>query len=233
MPPILLLAALATGGGFGVRLEEIGEVPREESVRMVAELGRAIERACGRRIAIDDPDWPSCLGVESCLDQIRSRTETEDVVLVRIFGSPTMARVIAERFRPGTGAPARTEIDVDRDPDRWRLAFDRLAPEICPEPRVEPRVEIVPSPALAVAKDEGSSLLPWFAFGASAVALGAACAFGASSVAARDESQRLDLSDDAFDSLADRTQVHAIAADTLFVAAGAGLVAGVLLLLTE
>src|SRR5690349_15858559 len=108
------MALGATGAGIGVRLEEAGELPEEEATRLVAELGKALESSCARAVAIDDTMWSTCPPDQRCVDQVRARTRFDDVVLLRVFGSLTIARVIADRFLPGATEPARHELDVPR-----------------------------------------------------------------------------------------------------------------------
>lgn len=229
-------AISAAGAGVGLRLQEAGELPYEDATRLVAELGRALEDACGRPVAIDDPIWSRCSGDEQCIAQIRERTRAGDVVLVRVFGSLTIARVVTERFVDGEKAPRRAEIDVPRDASAWRERLEELADLVCP---ASEKTKIVQSPVIEKiettppAQPFFDRALPWMILGAGALAAAAGVGFGISSSNARSDSQNPAISQAEFEELADRTQAHAIAADVLFVAAAAGVAAGIVLFASE
>lgn len=236
MPLALFLALAAATQGLGLRLEEAGEIPDDEALALTRALATRLEARCGAPVAVDDPLWSGCAGQDRCIDTIRGRTGGGDVVLVRVFGGLTKARIITERFSAASEAPMRAELDVPRSVEGWAPPLTDLAARICPEGQMSSGTG---SPALAIdplASSTGASkarVWPWV-LGGSGVALAAVgVAFGASSASARRASADPTLSEPAFEALADRTASHAITADVLFVAAGVSLLTGLVVALIE
>src|SRR5688572_8419299 len=109
------LGLLLVGSGVGVHLEELGEMPLAEASSFADRLAEAIEARTGRRAVLDDPLWPACKESNRCVDAIRARTETEDVVLLRLYKGPTKIRLIAERLSLDGLRDARLEENVPHD----------------------------------------------------------------------------------------------------------------------
>lgn len=236
-------AARASGGLIGIRLEESGEIAYEDATAIVRGLSAAVEAACGAPTAVDDPVWSTCSREERCVEQVRARTHAEQVVLVRIYGSLTLARVVGELFSSPGAALRRAEADLPLGPKATnpprREALERLARGLCPvgqgsiDLSKRPGSRPEATPALVPKDRPEPRVLPWIVVGASVVAGGAGVFFGVSSSDARASAERPDVTDAEFEVLADRAQGQAIAANFLFAAAGAGLIAGALLWLDE
>ncbi|MCK6551049.1 hypothetical protein L6R52_34750 [Myxococcota bacterium] len=233
MPVAALLALVAATQGLGLRLEEAGEITPDEAVALTRALAARIEARCGATVVIDDPLWPGCVGQERCIDAIRARTGDGDVVLLRVFGGLTKARVITERFAAGADGATRAELDVPRDAGGWAEPLTELAGRLCPTVQVSHGTGTLTIDVAAPVAPEGPRVLPWVLGGTGVALAVVGIAFGASSASARADAADPTLSDAAFDALADRTQAHAITADVLFVAAGVSAVTGLVLALIE
>jgi hypothetical protein len=221
---------------FVVHVEDVRGVSADDESAILAAFSRAIETRSGRKGSID---LAGCKKKDRCAAELAERSGAEDVVFVRMIGVPTRVRILVERQPQKTAA----EADLPRSRDGWEPVLAGLAEALFPEakPRSEtvatvgpkpepPRVKPEPAPAV---EPESSSLLPWIAFGAGAVALSVGTGFGLSSRDARDDARSRPHSDMENDALSDRAIGHGLAANVMFGTAVIAVGAGVLLLVLE
>jgi hypothetical protein len=226
------LGLLLVGSGTGVHLEEHGEMQLQEAASFAGRLTDAIEARTARRAVLDDPLWPECKDANRCVDAIRARTKTEDVVLLRLYAGPTKIRLIAERLSLDGLRDARIEENVPRDANGWNAPIEGLAERLFPEPprpeeTVAERVVTTPPP------DEAPGFFdvaPWVVLGTGAAALIASGGFALSWKSARDEVTR-DPSQEEFDAAFDRIRTHGRLANGFLIGGLVGIATGGVLLM--
>jgi hypothetical protein len=152
------------------------------------------------------------------------------VLLVRVIGGVKNLRLIVARFpseRPGSVL----EADVPRDPNAWPDALGDLARRVFADDGPPARTATVAGPKTAI-RPPPPRIGPatWISFAGGAAILAVGIGFGLESHHARVESQRTDLTDPQFDTLANRTQAFAIIADVLYAAAAVCMSAGLVFL---
>lgn len=220
------LPLLAYGAVVGLRIDDVTDVPLERAIQIAEGLGRAIEDEGELRAVVDDPSWSRCPQVGGCLTELRARTGAGPLVLLRIYGGLTQIRVFAERPEPEQSAKAEIDLPLGgADAGPLHALVHQLFPEL---PHRAPAPQLLgqsapptPSPRLA----------PWVVAGTGAVALAVGVGLGLSSKGARTEVETAPHSDAEIARLTDQTQVHGLAANLLFGAAGLGaIVAGALFL---
>lgn len=228
-----LLGLLLVGAGLGLHLEESGELPIGRSVELLEAVAEVIRLETGVLPVIDSPDWSDCeMQDAACQALVRSRTRTDELILVRAFAGLTKIRVELLRLRDPEAAFS-TRGDLPIEPEEWSTALVPLVRPLFPDPRDpvllgarEPNV-VVSDPTGGTVKS-GRSPGPWIVIGASAVAAGFGIGFFASSQDARSElvSGRL-FSSEEFDELNGRLETHSILSGLLLGTAVTGLVTGV------
>ena len=230
------LGLLLVGSGVSVHLEELGEMPLQEASTFGDRLAEAIESRTARRAVLDDPLWPECREANRCVDAIRARTTTDDVVLLRLYSGPTKLRLIAERLSVDGLRDARIEENVPRDASAWSEPIANLAERLFPEPpkpeeEVADRI-VAPRP---VEEEIGFfDVAPWAMFGASVATLAVSAGFGISSRSARKDLESAQPDDDTFGATFDRMQSHQRIANGCLAGGLAGIaVGGVLLMFAD
>lgn len=222
---------LLLGSGVSVHLEEYGEIALEEATAFVERVQRAVEEKTARRVVVDDPLWPDCQERSRCIDAIRARTDTEDVVLLRLFSGPTKIRLIAERLSLDSARDSRIERNIPKEPEAWPTQAADISTALFPETGAA-RAERIVDTSVA---DEGvtvMAVLPWVSIGISAAALGVGAGFGFSSRGARNAlTGDAPLEDQEFRDTFDRMQTHGRVANGLFVTSAVALVVGGVLLM--
>src|SRR5687768_6087322 len=128
------LGLLLVGSGVSIHLEELGEMPLEQASSFADGLAEAIEARTARRAVLDDPLWPECRDADRCVDAIRARTKTDDVVLLRLYSGPTKIRLYAERLSLDGLRDARIEENVPKEHAEWGPPIDKVAAQLFPEP---------------------------------------------------------------------------------------------------
>jgi hypothetical protein len=229
------LGLLLVGSGVSVHLEELGETPLQEASTFAERLADAIESRTARRAVLDDPLWPECREASRCVDAIRARTKTDDVVMLRLYSGPTKLRLIAERLSLDGLRNARIEENFPREEKAWADPIANLTERLFPEPP-KPEEEITEGAEVPSPTEESVGFFdvaPWAVFGVSAAALAASAGFALSSRAARrDLANQPD--EDLYNSTFDRMQSHQRIANGFLVGGLAGIaVGGVLLMFAE
>lgn len=213
-----------------VHVEETADVALDEALFVARELARAIERRTGRSVPVDETPPGSCAAVKPCLTAMRARAATDEVIVLRLLAGARNIRLVAERW----DAADREHVfrgTLPKDRAGWAPVIAELAAELYPQVSAPAAVAVAAAPRPAPEKRVG--LAPWLLFGGSAVALGAGVGFGLSSSGARDDLSSFAFGGEEHDRLRSRASTHAIAADVLFVAAAAGVAAGVYWLLSD
>jgi hypothetical protein len=241
------LALACVGSGVAVRVEDARGVSEKDLDLLTRALVQAVGERAGEEAVLDR--GPPCESADRCLGEIRARSGTSEVILVRLIGVPTRIRLIAERLTVDRTEPvASAEVDLLRTQTTWSsqlsLLAERLMPEpiakkpladALPEPQPEPQPEpplqrvapLEPRPATETRIDP----LPWVAIGAGAVALGVGIGFGVDSHAARETAAMPPMhTPQEIDALRSRAIGHAAIADVLYVLSAIGVGAGVALL---
>lgn len=226
------MVTLALAASVGLRLEEVGELSMEEGMALTRALANTIEKSTGQKVAIDDPLWSSCQRKDRCIEEIKARTRSDEVIFIKIFAGVTMLRVQVNRIGPQGAQEAA--LDVPNDAQTWSAPLRKLTLKLFPQARAQPdkpmktlkKTTTDPPP-------EKTSIVPWVVLGVSAAVAGIGVGFGVSSRSARNDSQDPTLPDPRFDLLADRAQTHGIAANVLFISAALGAVTSVVLYLLD
>ena len=225
-----MIAALASENVALVLVEAEG-VESDAATALLRELADAISSLTGFSTVTDDPLWSACAEEASCVADVGAHAKAKNVVLAKIYGARTKVLLIADLHRLGPdgierGPSAQATLSVDQQ--AWSRELSAVAHTLFPGtssvsvslPKEEPKL---PEP-------EGPTIAPWILFGASAVALGAGIGFGVSSASARDELMMGAHFDDEIDRLTGRMKTHALVANVMYGVAGAGAIAGIVLL---
>ncbi|MFO0724130.1 MAG: hypothetical protein U1E65_10130 [Myxococcota bacterium] len=221
------LAMMVVVTPVGVEIDEIGELSREDATSLVDELARAIGRVSGRdALWIESPALPCRNAMTRCVERDRAGL----LLHVRAFAGLRFLRLEVEREGPD---PAKSTLDLPRDPDLWPTHLEALIRTLVPKlEKPEPALVAAPPPLVP----EPPSLIPplsLFAAGAVAAAIG--IGFGISSLEARNHASS-PLSPDldvVYQREADRAQSHAVVADVSWAIAGAAALGGGLWLWIE
>lgn len=242
MSALVSLSLLAVTAGAGIHLEEVGELPLEDAVSVVSALARALEGHRGEPAVIDDPSWSQCEARDRCVQDLRGRTQAEELVFVRVFGGPSLIHVILERVSLEARENRTFELDLERvgtrEPGRWTGPLARAVGALFPEagPPKRSRELSLAEPGPAPEPRERSLLraaLPWIALGAGAACGGAGVYFGTSSADAKEELESGIFLGGEYDALSSRLEGHGLAANVLFGAAAGLVVTGVVLFLVD
>lgn len=230
------LGLLLVGSGVSLHLDEHAELPLEEATDLADGLARAIEARTNRRVILDDPLWPDCRQADRCLDAIRARTDTDDVVLLRLYSGPTKIRLIAERLSLDSLRDGRLEKNIPKEAGEARSdALVEVALSLFPEsPAPTTSTQLIEG---APEEEQGTGVLAvlgWTSIGVAGASLAVATGFGISSRLIREDL----LSDsppvdDAYTSAFGRLRTHTRVANALFITGAATLVAGGVLLLLD
>ena len=215
-----MIGWLAAATVVGVRLERSVDVPPERAREIVAAIADAIDARDDLRAVIDDPVW-ACEDDASCAEEVRTRTGSEVVVLLELFGAITEMR-IAAHVQGGGAETDRAELDVPID--RWRPSIGGLVDRLFPR-------DPPPAPAPTPVAETEIKVAPIVLFSLGAGCLAAGVGLGIESRSARHASQVPNLDPMEFDRLADRTVEFAIAANVTYALAGAAALVGLLLYL--
>jgi hypothetical protein len=226
------LGLLLVGSGVSVHLEELGEMPLEEASSFADRLAEAIEARTARRAVLDDPLWPECKEANRCIDAIRARTKTDDVVLLRLYSGPTKIRLYAERLSLDGLRDARLEENVPKERAEWGPPIDKLASQLFPEPpRPEEEAADVVSTTTVQESTGFFDVAPWVVLGAGGATLIVSGVFGLSWRSARSDLMEPNPDPEAFDDAFNRMQSHGRIATGLLIGGLAGLAAGGVLLM--
>lgn len=234
-----LLGLLTLGAGLGLHLQESGELPLHRSVSLLEQLAEVVRQETGVRPVIDDPDWSDCdLQEAPCQALVRSRTRTEELVLLRAFAGMTKIRVELRRVGEG-GEVGVVKGDLTLEEESWPASLRPMVRELFPDPldpvlmrAREPNVVVGEGSAVRTRSGPGPG--PWILLGASAVAAGFGTGFFVSSQDAKSElaSGRL-FSSAEFEALNGRLETHSVLAGVLLGTAVTGLVVGLTWLILD
>lgn len=233
------LGLLVLGAGLGLHLQESGELPINRSLALMEQIAELVRDETGVRPVIDDPDWSECdLQETPCQALVRSRTRTEQLVLLRAFAGLTKIRVELRRVGEG-GEVGAVSGDLPLDAEGWPEPLRAMVRGLFPDPfdpvllrAREPNVVVGEGGVVRTQRGPGPG--PWILMGASAVAAGFGVGFFASSQDAKGElaSGRL-FSSEEFASLNGRLETHSVLAGVLLGTAVTGLVVGLTWLIWE
>lgn len=200
----------------GLSVAETQDVAREDRERILDALEKTIGEVSGRRVVRDTDLWGSCGNKPHCVDEVRARTGTTDVVIVAAFGGVTRVRVVVQRHRSkAPTAEVKLQVPLGADPtaairDAIRKLFPEGPPEIVvdgppPPPPPEPTLTLWPT---------------WVAGGVAVAAAGGAIGFGLSASSAASSVRERISAPDEFDRASDRASTHGTISNTLIVTAG-------------
>ncbi len=218
------------GASVGVAVTDARGLSDDDLEAVVTGVVASLDARTGR--AVRDKG-PACSGDRACIDAVRARTATRDVVTLRLIGVPTRVRVLASR-----NGEAPHTVDVDRAQEGWGAAWSGLAEALfpAPPPVAPPPVASVPPPSIpppqvappviVTPPPEGASpsVAPWIIAGAGVAALAVGVGFGLSSRGARATAANEPASPRELDDLESRAQTHGVIANVAF---GSAFVAGV------
>ncbi len=185
---------------MAVHVESARGIEETDRVFLISQIQDAVERATTIRPVVDDPPPGGCASPDRCIGDIKTRTNADVVLFVRLIGAPSRLRIGAERTPAAEGSAGNTTIDLTRDRSTWGPPIDGLAVSLFPDaatfrtpppppPAVAatpPTQDVVTSPAI---DDEGGDLTVagWAMVGVGLVVAGVATGLGVLSQNARDE----------------------------------------------
>ena len=224
-----LLLVLVASTGVGLHIGETEHVSYQEVLGLVEMMSSEVKQRTQRPVVIDSADWEQCRGRGPCLDAVRARTQTTDVVVVRVFAGPLTLHVAAERFYPDVEATRTSSASLPKaNQQTWRRELGSMVVRLFPDIR-EPRVEPPPLAQAIAPPLEEPSIAPWIVLGASGAAAAVGIGFGVSGRVAK---SRLEGQVTTFEERAEletRVRSHGITATVLFGAAAAGAITALLL----
>ncbi|MFO0727822.1 MAG: hypothetical protein U1E65_28850 [Myxococcota bacterium] len=168
-----LLLGLLLVADVGLHLEQITDLPLEETVRpLISDLALEIERRTDGAVIVHDPGLHPCArGEAGCL--IQPDPSVDEVLCVRLVGGVRKILVLIDRVRVQPElviSSTRLELDLTRE--RWREPFWLAARTLFPESNgPSPSARVLSPPPAAPGMQTGH----WIAVGAG----GAAVATGA------------------------------------------------------
>jgi hypothetical protein len=223
----VLLALIATTG-VGIHIGETERVPYQDVLGLVETMSGSIRERTVRPVVIDSADWEQCRGRGPCLDAVRARTQTTDVVVVRVFGGPLTLHVATERFYPDVEATRTSSVSLPKnDTASWKRKLDGMVRHLFPD-----AVQLPPPPATSetVAQPPSeASIAPWIVLGASGAAAAVGIGFAISNSVARNQLEGNLTLDEEHEALSDRARTHGIAAAALLGTAAAGALTALLI----
>lgn len=248
-----MLALSVVGSGVAIHVDDARGLSNRDLEQLTGALKRAIEDRSGQNATVDAPNLPPCTAADRCVDRIRARTESGDVVFLTLIGVPTRIRVVAERIAETKAAPtSRVEIDLLRGERTWTETLGAIAARLFPEgstivtpaedkPAIDPPRAVDPEPPNLVPEErvemtpaaKSFNVLPWASIGAGAVALAVGVGFGFDSKAARDSAANMPHTPSEIDDLRGRAIGHAWVANILYAVALVGVGVGVGLLVFD
>lgn len=222
-----MLAALVA---IGVHVETLADTPLELAEALTSSIAAALRERTGAPPNIDSLDWATCTAGDRCLEEIRARLGSDDVLLLRFFPGPTMIRIVAHRMRPHASTPSPAiERDLPRDRFKWRAELRAMSAALYPDIQAAPpNLELIEKPPALEAAGE-RSIAPWIVLGAGAAALAVGIVFGAQSASTGKQITSEFHLDGELDALESRMKTQALTANILFVTAAAGGIAGLTL----
>lgn len=213
------LGLLALGASLGLSVDAIGDVPAGFRADLTLELTRQVQLLEGSSVVLDE-EGSECMAGSQCVAELRSRTSSLDVLILRVIGGPIRLRIVAERTTPGERVFS-TELELLRDQLDARAVASKLSVALGFESTTT---------AEPVALDEGPSSAQWWAVSLGAVglaSLGTGLGFAASSQAASDELSTVGLSNARLLELDERSDRDAVVANILFGVAATAVLSGV------
>lgn len=227
MPP-LLLGLMLFGADVGVFVEVREDVSVAESLAIADAMTAAVARELGWSARLATPEWVSCSEHAACLREVKAATGGEQVLMLKMFGTSTRVRVVAQRFHLSDAAIASAELDLLRGEDASSAAavaaralfpgISRGSGEIAMADRTGDR-------------SDRSRWLPWTVIGASAVLGGVGVGLGASSASLRRELETTAFSGDEYLDRRSALEARATAANLCVGGALLGGVVGLVLFL--
>lgn len=224
----LLLGLMLFGADVGIHVELREDVTLAESLAIAEALSAAIAQEIGWTGRVASPEWVSCSGDRTaCIRDVKSATHTDQVLMLKIFGTSTRVRVIAERFHLSDAAISAAELDLlrgEHPEEKAKVAALALFPGIRP---IDPKISLSDGTAPVVR----TSWVPWAVLGASAAALGAGIVFGLESTHGRHELETMVYTGQEYSDRRQALDTESTAANLLFAGALLGGATTVLLLL--
>ncbi|MBI4816493.1 MAG: hypothetical protein HY791_09545 [Deltaproteobacteria bacterium] len=155
-PSLLLIATT-----LALHLEDAHGVAQPDAAAIAEAIGAAVQRRAGvSPVLVLESPGADCRSIDRCYGEIRAKTNAEEIIFVRLLGSLTRVRVLAERVIDGT-ALRRADNDVERDRGSWGATFDGIALILYPEGKLAPKVAEtkVPSDGATKATEPGNAIV--------------------------------------------------------------------------
>jgi hypothetical protein len=254
----LAFGLLAVGSGVVIHVDDARGVADPDVAQLTSTLRRAIEARSGQAAIVDTSKSP-CAAADRCLDGIRQRTESDEVVFLTLLGVPSRIRLLAERVKRRSASPSeKAEIDLGRAQSAWREKLGLVAAQLFPEPAAPPletpessarptppsnearaAAPLEPKPAPAAQAEaprepaSGFNYVPWLSIGTGVAALAVGTGLGLSARAARDSAASMPHTSAEIEDLRSRAVGHGLAADILFGVSALAIGLGIALLLFD
>lgn len=214
---------LSAGASAGVHVVETKDVGPESARRVADLLARSLETG-GQEAHVGHLVWTDCTEERACARELAASDRTDTVVLLRLFQTPSVLLVVAQRARGDGASVVSASAKLPRD-GAWEAELERLARALFPD--LSTRLTAETWPVVAPVRSD----TPWLLYGGigATVLLGVGIGFGASSRTARDRLLDGRSGPENIDPLRDRMQAHQTAANLFF--GGALLTAGAAVLL--
>jgi hypothetical protein len=223
-----VLGLLLIGATVGVSVDEVRDVEPAVTDRIVETLARHISAHSGRAVVRDTMLWSSCTRDDRCIDAVRSRTKTDDIAFVQIFGGVRRVRVRVDHIE-GNGrlrsARATLPLGEDFGPPLLEVVRRTFDPGVAPPPP--------PPPVVTAPPPERTTWPIWLAAGVTVAASGAAIGFGVSANSASSELNGRITRPAEYDALSDRAGTHGTISNVAWISAAVAAGATLTLLVLE
>ncbi len=204
-------------------------LPPGAATEVVTEMAAGLEASSGRRVALDSTTV--CEGHAACATEIGTRFDTDDVVLVELFGAVQTGRARVLLANRGGDAKRRVDLEFPRaERQTWPSIFSGLGHILFPG-----ALDSTGPPA--VTTDAGASsvgpVIAWSAIGLGAALAGVAIALRVNSDGIRDDVESRGLDDPMRDALISRSNTQGLTSNLLFGAGAVSVASGLVYLLTR
>lgn len=224
----MLLGLLLAGATIGLHVDEVGEVPPELRRAVLEETARAIEERTGQRPILDEVSG-GCL-TQNCVAEIRSRTQSVEVALLRLIAGPLSLRLSIERIAAHASSVGdKSEADLPRKTEDLAAPIATLVAKVFPPKAPEQQSLIGTRPP----EEPRNILAPVLLIGGGAALAATGVVFGLGSRSKLDELAEKPLERGAFRDNVSGSSRDATLANVFFIAAATVLTAGVSLLLVQ
>jgi hypothetical protein len=224
VPLWLALLAAPPAQKVGVHLEDAQGLSADIAQELARGIAKSVEELTGASAVVDDQLWEGeCTKPDRCAADIRARTGTEQVVLLKAYAAATRLRLVADLSDIDSKVVHTVQADLGREPETWPGTLRGFAQILFPLSSASraQQVDVVAPPT-----EPPSRTFSWVAFGAGAASLGGAIALRLAANTQHDNYNAA-MTMDAANSAKNATIVDGTASNVLFGATAVLVASGV------